>query len=263
MIGVGDFYRRRGKRALDVVGASTALVVASPVLLAGVITVRVTLGRPVLFRQVRPGRDSRLFPLLKLRTMREATDAKGTSLPDEERLGRTGMLLRSTSIDELPTLINVIFNINLAADKYPSMARTMDLRVVARDNRAGGGGIHSDDTVINVVSTAGPFRVTSPNTATTWTFQSQTVTWDVANTTAAPLNTSLVDILLSTDGGNTFPITLLEDTPNDGSQTVIIPPMSSNKCRIKVQAANSVYWDMSNTNFTINITADVAGWSQY
>lgn len=162
-----------------------------------------------------------------------------------------------------PTLINVIFNINLPADKFPTVARTMDLRVVARDNRAGGGGIHSDDTVINVVSTAGPFRVTSPNTATTWTFQTQTVTWDVANTTAAPLNTSLVDILLSTDGGNTFPITLLEDTPNDGSQVVTIPPMSSSQCRIKVQAANSVYWDMSNANFTINITAGVAGWAQY
>ena len=93
---------------LDLVGASTALVVTSPVLLAGIITVRVTLGRPVLFRQVRPGQDSRLFTLLKLRTMREAEDADGASLPDAERLGRAGMLLRSTSIDELPTLINVI-----------------------------------------------------------------------------------------------------------------------------------------------------------
>lgn len=107
-IRVGSFYRRRGKRVLDLVGASTALVVTSPVLLAGVITVRVTLGRPVLFRQVRPGLDSRLFTLLKLRTMREAADAKGASLPDAERLGRAGMVLRSTSIDELPTLINVI-----------------------------------------------------------------------------------------------------------------------------------------------------------
>lgn len=107
-IRLGSFYRRRGKRVLDLVGASTALVVTSPMLLAGVITVRVTLGRPVLFRQVRPGLDSRLFTLLKLRTMREAADAKGASLPDAERLGRAGMVLRSTSIDELPTLINVI-----------------------------------------------------------------------------------------------------------------------------------------------------------
>ena len=105
---MGSFYRRRGKRALDLVGASTALVVTAPVLLAGVITVRITLGRPVLFRQVRPGLDSRPFTLFKLRTMREAEDADGASLPDAERLGRAGMLLRSTSIDELPTLINVI-----------------------------------------------------------------------------------------------------------------------------------------------------------
>ena len=105
---MGSFYRRRGKRVLDIVGASTALVVTSPVLLAGLITVRITLGRPVLFRQVRPGLDSRLFTLLKLRTMREAEDSTGASLPDAERLGRAGTLLRSTSIDELPTLINVI-----------------------------------------------------------------------------------------------------------------------------------------------------------
>jgi len=162
-----------------------------------------------------------------------------------------------------PTLINVIFNINLAADKYPMVARTMDLRVVARDNRAGGGGIHSDDTVINVVSTAGPFRVTSPNAATTWTVQNQTITWDVANTTAAPVSTAFVDILLSTDGGNTFPITLLAGTPNDGSQTVVVPPLSATQCRIKIQATNSVYWDMSNANFTINITADAPGWASY
>lgn len=191
--------------------------------------------------------------------------ARALSAPDNGTSPISRSYLPETSPSRtFPRLINVIFNINVAADKYPAVARTMDLRVVARDNRAGGGGIHSDDTVVNVIATAGPFQVTSPNTAATiWTSPTQVVTWNVANTTAAPLNTAFVDILLSTDGGNTFPILLLDDTPNDGSQSVVIPPMNSNQCRIKVQASNSVYWDMSNANFTINITAAAEGWTAY
>lgn len=105
---MGSFYRRRGKRAVDIAGASGALVVTAPILLAGAIAVRRSLGRPVMFRQVRAGLDGRLFTLLKLRTMREACGSDGAPLPDEQRMTRAGAFLRSASIDELPTLLNVI-----------------------------------------------------------------------------------------------------------------------------------------------------------
>jgi sugar transferase EpsL len=90
------------KRAFDVVVAAAALVVLSPVLAAAALGVRLVLGRPVLFRQVRPGMHGRPFTIHKLRTM---ADGPGT---DDERLGRFGRFLRSTSIDELPELIDVL-----------------------------------------------------------------------------------------------------------------------------------------------------------
>jgi lipopolysaccharide/colanic/teichoic acid biosynthesis glycosyltransferase len=102
------FYRRYGKRCLDLAGAGAAAALAAPALLALALLVRLRLGRPVLFRQRRPGRDGRPFTLLKLRTMRELRDAAGESLPDERRLGPLGRFLRRSSLDELPELWNVL-----------------------------------------------------------------------------------------------------------------------------------------------------------
>ena len=96
------------KRALDRGAAAVGLLVAAPILLAAAVAVRVSMGSPVLFRQVRPGRGGVPFVLLKFRTMREALDADGRPLPDELRLTRLGRLLRSTSLDELPQLWNVL-----------------------------------------------------------------------------------------------------------------------------------------------------------
>lgn len=96
------------KRALDVLVALVLLTVLAPVLALAALTVRVHLGRPVLFRQERPGLGGRPFTLLKLRTMREAAGPDGAPLPDAERLTRLGRMLRATSIDELPELWNVV-----------------------------------------------------------------------------------------------------------------------------------------------------------
>jgi len=96
------------KRLLDVVGSSVALVLVAPLMLVVGIGVWVTLGRPVLFVHPRTGRHGRTFALIKFRTMREAFDAHGRPLPDEQRLTRLGALLRSTSLDELPELWNVL-----------------------------------------------------------------------------------------------------------------------------------------------------------
>lgn len=96
------------KRLLDILVSLAALILLSPLLLLTALLVARNLGSPVLFRQVRPGLNGQPFTILKFRTMKDATDQHGNSLPDSERLTHFGMKLRNTSIDELPELINVL-----------------------------------------------------------------------------------------------------------------------------------------------------------
>lgn len=102
--GAGDAV----KRLFDVVVSAVALVVLSPVLVVVALLVRKRLGSPVLFRQIRPGRDGKPFEMVKFRTMLDANDETGTPLADADRLTPFGALLRSTSLDELPELWNVL-----------------------------------------------------------------------------------------------------------------------------------------------------------
>jgi lipopolysaccharide/colanic/teichoic acid biosynthesis glycosyltransferase len=102
------FYRAHGKRWLDCALALLGLVALAPVIALLAALVRVNLGSPVLFRQVRPGKDGVGFTLLKFRTMTDARDADGALLPDADRLPWFGRVLRSTSLDELPELWNVL-----------------------------------------------------------------------------------------------------------------------------------------------------------
>ena len=101
-------YRRFGKRVLDVVCSAFGLVLLSPVIVVTAVLVAVKLGRPILFKQLRPGKDGRLFTLYKFRTMTDAKDESGVLLADERRLTSFGKLLRSTSLDELTELWNVL-----------------------------------------------------------------------------------------------------------------------------------------------------------
>lgn len=96
------------QRLFDVAVSATALLLLSPVLLASALAVRIYLGSPVLFTQVRPGLHGKPFRMIKFRTMTDARDSDGNLLPDAQRLPRFGQLLRSTSLDELPELINVL-----------------------------------------------------------------------------------------------------------------------------------------------------------
>ena len=96
------------KRLFDVAASALGLVILAPVLIATAVVVRAGLGRPVLFQQTRPGLHGQPFRLYKFRTMRDATDASGEPLPDAERLTGLGRFLRSTSLDELPELWNVL-----------------------------------------------------------------------------------------------------------------------------------------------------------
>ena len=101
-------YERLVKRPLDTFLAAVALIVLSPVLLVTAILVRIKLGSPVLFTQERPGKDEKIFKLYKFRSMTDARDETGKLLPDVERVTRFGRILRSSSLDELPQLVNII-----------------------------------------------------------------------------------------------------------------------------------------------------------
>jgi subtilisin-like proprotein convertase family protein len=141
---------------------------------------------------------------------------------------------------------------NIQWEFLASVARTYNLRMTVRDNVASQGCTHEDNTVITVNGSSGPFIVTAPNTAVTWAGGStQTVTWNVANTTASPINCANVNIYLSTNGGNTYPITVATNVPNTGSASVTVPNNATTQARIRVQGANNVFFDISNTNFTI------------
>lgn len=96
------------KRSLDVVAAFSALLLLSPVLVGVAVMVRFSMGSPVLFRQMRPGLGGQPFAMIKFRTMRDACDAQGNPLPDEQRLSSVGQFLRAASLDELPELWNVL-----------------------------------------------------------------------------------------------------------------------------------------------------------
>ncbi|HJS55150.1 MAG TPA: fibronectin type III domain-containing protein, partial [Chitinophagaceae bacterium] len=137
-----------------------------------------------------------------------------------------------------------------------SVSRTLNFRVTVRDNHpyvAGStiGQTSFKDVVVTVTNTAGPFAVTSPNTNIIWPAgSSATVTWSVNNTNTGSVNCANVNILLSTDGGNTF-TALLSNTPNDGSQLVNVPNTPGTTNRIKVEAVGNIFFDISNTNFSI------------
>jgi subtilisin-like proprotein convertase family protein len=152
-----------------------------------------------------------------------------------------------------PRLQDLVNNVSPTWEVLPSVARTLNFRFTVRDNHVGGGCTKEDNAVITVNGTAGPFVVTAPNTAVTWQAgTSQTVTWNVAGTTAAPVSCANVDIFLSLDGGFTYPITLATATPNDGSQAITVPNNPTSLARVMVKANGNVFFDISNANFTIN-----------
>ncbi len=101
-------YENYVKRPMDFVCALLALVFLSPVMFVTMILVRIRLGSPVIFKQERPGLHGKIFKLYKFRSMSDARDETGNLLPDEKRVGRFGRALRSTSLDELPELINIL-----------------------------------------------------------------------------------------------------------------------------------------------------------
>ena len=184
-----------------------------------------TTTRPI-FRSYAPtGNPTRIFPSLTY-ILNNANDPPDTAENGTRRIG----------------------------EELPRIGRTMNFRVTARDNRSGGGGTNDDTVTLTVDGSSGPFAVTAPNAAITGAGgASQNITWDVNNTNVAPINAANVKISLSTDGGNTFPIVLAASTANDGSESITIPNgIQTSTARVKIEAVGNIFFDISDTNFTIN-----------
>jgi subtilisin-like proprotein convertase family protein len=153
-----------------------------------------------------------------------------------------------------PRLDVIIANTLSSGEVLPTISRTLNFRVTVRDDQVGGGGVNSDAISFQSTDQAGPFLVTKPNVVTTWvagTFEE--VTWDPANTQFSPVNCDLVDIYLSTDGGFTYPTLLASNVTNSGSATVQVPNLPGTMNRIKIKAANNIFFDISNANFIIDL----------
>ncbi len=152
-----------------------------------------------------------------------------------------------------PRLSNLVNNTSSNAEVLPTYNRNLTFRCTVRDNNPEVSATVWEEVSFRSDETAGPFLVTRPNgMINSWEVGSlQSVHWDVANTTNALVNCQRVNIRLSIDGGLTYPFTLIENTLNDGQASVIIPDAVTARARIKVEAADNIFFDISDANFSI------------
>lgn len=213
----------------------------------------------------------------------EATDVDGDDLSycwEQRNLGPTSTLgfpvgnapsFRSFPPTDEPTrvfprMIDLILNQPPSEKEVlPTNSRDLDFAITVRDNHPGSGGLAWDYVSFESTANAGPFVLNTPNGDDNIEWESNTmqeVTWDVANTDAAPVNCQSVDILLSYSNGNIFDFLLLEDTPNDGVATVLVPDSVSVKARIMVKAHDNFFFDISNQKFRINQGPEIVSTSE-
>jgi hypothetical protein len=183
---------------------------------------------------------------------------------DPQVAGQNVPLFRSFNPTASPTryfprLSDLLANTTVIGERLPTVTRTLKFRCTARDEHSGPAGViggvdYSALVNLSVSAAAGPFVVTAPNTALTWTGgAAQVVTWNLAGTTAAPISCAQVNIRLSLDGGLTYPTVLASNVPNNGRTVVIAPSLAAatSAARLMVEAANNYFFDISDTNFTI------------
>lgn len=144
-----------------------------------------------------------------------------------------------------PSKNMVLWNASVMGDQWPQTTRTLKFRATARDNRSGGGGLASADTLVNVYAGTQPFKVIQPWPGA-WAQGGTLVQWDPAGTTNWPIYTSHVHIRLSIDGGDTYPYTLAEWVSNaDAQRWVSLPNVNASQARVRVEAANNIYFAVS------------------
>lgn len=161
----------------------------------------------------------------------------------------------TTPVRTFPKMSTVLSNGSDITEVLPTYSRDFTFRVTVRDNNMSedAGGITWQDVKFKATDSAGPFKVTYPNSNldNVQAGQQVTVTWDVANTDNNKVNCQSVNILLSVNGGSAFNIPLAISTPNDGSETVFIPDVTTSSARIRIEAADNIFFDVSNQNFSI------------
>jgi len=156
---------------------------------------------------------------------------------------------------------------NTSWETVSNVSRTLNFALTVRDRSEANGTGQTpqsdfDTMTVTVDNSAGPFTITSQTTNESWDVDSdQTITWDIAGTDSGAVNTSNVNILLSIDGGFTYPISLVSNTANDGSQVITVPSLGAEvtNARIKVEASNNIFYAINSTDFTIRILDDIDG----
>ena len=165
----------------------------------------------------------------------------------------------STPVRYMPAFSSVLNN-NLTStwESVSTIGRTMAFTLTARDNIANGGQTNTVSASITVSANVGPFAVTSQNSSgVSWDQGStQTITWAVNNTTTLT-GSSNVDILLSTDGGLTFPTVLASNTPNDGTENITVPNIASQTCRIMIKPTGNIYYALNTVPFSIGYSCSI------
>ncbi len=155
-----------------------------------------------------------------------------------------------------PRLPVILANSSEIVEILPTYSREFEFRCVVRDNvlDEGAGGVTWADVSFKATDSAGPFRVTYPNTGSeVWKAGEEVeVTWDVANTDNNLVKCQSVNIWLSTNGGNSFNHLIVAATPNDGSETITVPDLVGSSVRLRIEASNNIFFDLSNQNFKID-----------
>ena len=155
-----------------------------------------------------------------------------------------------------PTTSDIVNSTQTPGEILPNVSRNMKFRLTSRDFASAGGAVSCAEVDITVDASMGPFDVTSHASASTWTANGSntaTITWNVAGTNTL---CSTVDILFSTDRGNTFPHTIVSNTSNDGSHTITIPSLPTSVGRIKVKCSDNYFFDINLGDITINSPCD-------
>ncbi len=144
-------------------------------------------------------------------------------------------------------------------EALPAVTRDLNFRLTVRDNHPGGGNNMSADVKITVDADAGPFLITSQaEPGIEWkSGEKQTITWDVANTDKGDINVKKVNILLSLDGGQNFRVVLAQNTDNDGEEIITVPEVITDSARIKVEAVDNIFFDISDADFSVQTVLPV------
>jgi len=147
-----------------------------------------------------------------------------------------------------PRLEDVLLNKLTIGETYPKTTRELNFRLMVRDGHQG---LSRDSMKVSVIDTNQAFTVIEPTAGTSWASNSQVVIWNIANTAAAPISCSKVNIQLSTDGGNRFDTDLAMGVDNNGSHEVSLPQITSNSARVRLSCADNIFFAINNGNFSV------------